>query len=94
MLEQNLIDPKTKQELIKWYDTITNQNYFTHSRSILIQMDGLAMGTPSSGLISELFLQHMEHLHMAHLSTRHKIVNYFRYVDDILLIFDSNHTNI
>jgi len=36
----------------------------------------------------------MEHLHLARLSTKHKIINYFRYVDDILLIFDSKHTNI
>ena len=36
----------------------------------------------------------MEHLHLARLSTKHKIINYFRYVDDILMIFDSNHTNI
>ena len=36
----------------------------------------------------------MEHLHLAHLSTRHKIVNCFRYIDDILLIFDTYHTNI
>ena len=52
------------------------------------------MGAPSYGLISELFLQQMEHLHLAHLTTKLKIINYFRYVDDILLIFDSNHTDI
>jgi hypothetical protein len=58
-----------------------------------IQNDDLAMGTPSSGLISELFLQHMEHLHLAPLSTKLKIINYFRYVDDIPMMFDSNHTD-
>jgi hypothetical protein len=52
------------------------------------------MGAPSSGLISELFLQQIEHLHLTHLSTRHKIVNYFRYVDDVLMIYDSSHTDI
>ena len=36
----------------------------------------------------------MEHVHLARLSTKHKIIDYFRYVDDILLIFDSNHTDI
>jgi hypothetical protein len=49
------------------------------------------MGTPSSGLIAEMFLQHIEHLHLTH---RHKIINYFRYVDNILLIFDSIQTNL
>jgi len=43
---------------------------------------------------SELFLQQMEHQHLAHLSNKHKIVNYLCYIDDILVIFYSNHTNI
>jgi len=79
---------------MKWFDTITSQNYFTHNGNTQIQNDGLAMGAPSSGLISELFLQQMEYVHLTCLSTKHKIIDYFRYVDDILLIFDSNHTNI
>ena len=41
------------------------------------------MGAPSSGLIVEIFLQHIENIHMARLSMKHKIINYFRYVDDI-----------
>ena len=93
-LEQNSTDPKQKQELMKWFDTIISQNYFTHNGTIQIQKDGLAMGPPSSGLISELFLQQMEHKHLTHLSTKRKIIKYFRYVDDILIIFDSNHTDI
>jgi len=92
--EKNLIDPQTRQELIKWYDTITQQNYFTDNAEILIQKDGLAMGAPTSGLIAELFLQHLEHLHLDHLSYRHKIIGYFRHVDDILLIYDPSHMDI
>jgi hypothetical protein len=79
---------------MNWYDTITSQNYFTHNGSILIQQDGLTMGAPSSGLISELFLQQIEHLHLTHLQTKLKIIEYFRYVDDVLLIYDSNHADI
>jgi hypothetical protein len=60
----------------------------------LLQKEGLAMGASSSGLIAEFFLQHMEHQHMAELSATHKIINYFRYVDDILIIHDSNHSDI
>ena len=32
--------------------------------------------------------------HMAQLSAKHKIINYFRCVDDILIIFDPSHSNI
>jgi len=52
------------------------------------------MGATTSGLISELFLQNLEHLHLAHLSNKHKIINHLRYVGDILLVFESKHTNI
>jgi hypothetical protein len=93
MSTQRLIAPRTQQEMLKWYDVITKQNYFAHKKEIVIQHDGLAMGTPSSGLIAEIFLQHLEHSHLTHLTHKHKIINYCPYVDDILRIFDSNHTN-
>jgi hypothetical protein len=41
-----------------------------------------------------MFLQHMEHTKLTHLTHKHKLINYCRYVDDIPLIFDSSHTNI
>jgi UDP-N-acetylmuramoylalanine-D-glutamate ligase len=52
------------------------------------------MGAPSSGLIAEFFLQHIEHTQLPHLAHKHKIINYCRYVDDVFLVFDSTHTNI
>ena len=60
----------------------------------MIQKDGLAMGVQTSSLIAEFFLQNLENIHPAHLSEKHKIAGYFRYVYDILLIYDSSHTNI
>ena len=36
----------------------------------------------------------LEDNHLAHLVNKHKITAYFRYVDDVLLIYDSHHTNI
>jgi len=52
------------------------------------------MGAPSSGNIDEIFLQHTEHTHLTHLTHKHNIINYFLYVDDILLIFYPIHTDI
>ena len=60
----------------------------------MIQKEGLAMGTPTSGLIAEFFLQNLENIHLAHLTEKHKIAGYFRYVDYILLIYNPDHTNI
>ena len=46
------------------------------------------MGAPSTS-ISQIFLQHIEHL-----AQKHKVVNYFWYIDDTLLIYESQHTDI
>jgi hypothetical protein len=53
-----------------------------------------AMGAPSSGLIAEIFLQRIENLQLTRQTHKYKIINYCRYVDDIILIFDFNHSNI
>jgi len=76
-LEKNVPDPQTRDELISWYANITKQNYFTNNKKIMIQKEGLAMGTPTSGLIAEFFLQNLENTHLAHLTEKHKITRYF-----------------
>jgi len=52
------------------------------------------MGAPLSGFIADFFLQRTENTHLAYLSHKHSIINYFRYEDDILIIFDSTHSDI
>jgi len=52
------------------------------------------MGTPTLGKIVEFYLQSLEDTHLTHLSNKHKIARYFRYVDDIPIIYDPNHTDI
>jgi len=90
-LEETGVVSRIRQELLNWYDTITYQNYFSNNRKILIQQDELAMGAPLSGLIAEFFLQNLENTHLAQISNKHNITAYFRYVDDILVIYDSRH---
>jgi hypothetical protein len=93
-LEKNMVEPNIKHELLAWYDTITKQIFFSFKQHIHIPTDELAMGAPSSSILSEVFLQHVEHTLIPHLSMKHKLVNYFQFVDGILLIFDSNETDI
>jgi hypothetical protein len=92
VLTQQYVNNDATQEILLWYDTITKQNYFSHNNTIYIQQEGLAMGAPSSGLIAEILLQHTEHTQLTRLTQKHKIINYCRYVDDILIIYDTNHT--
>jgi len=52
ILTYNVIDPNTKSEMLNVYEVITKQNYFTNNENIILQEDGLAMGAPSSSIIS------------------------------------------
>jgi hypothetical protein len=90
----NMVDPDIRHELLSWFDTVTKQNYFLHNNNTITQKEGLAMGAPSSSILSEIFLQHIEHSHLPRLTKKHRLVNYFRYVDDILVIYDSSTTDI
>jgi len=51
------------------------------------------MGSPISGLVSEIFLQQNEEIHLKHILDAKKIAYYARYVDDILIIYDSAQIN-
>jgi hypothetical protein len=52
------------------------------------------MGVPTSGILAEIFLQHLEKHHILNVSDKHKIIKYFTYVDDILIIYDTNHSDM
>jgi hypothetical protein len=73
---------------------IIKQNYFELNSKFYQQSEGLAMGTPSSALLAEIYLQHLEHNQMLDLLKKHKIISYHRYVDDILIVYNTLHTDI
>ena len=58
MLSSSMTNHVTSSEILNFSDVITKQNYFTHGDKTITQTDGLAMGASSSGIISEIFLQH------------------------------------
>ena len=45
------------------------------------------MGAPVSSIFSEIYVQYLEHTKIFDILVKHKLVGYFRYVDDILLIY-------
>jgi len=54
--QQNLNDNSTK-ELILMTCTIMKQNYFEFHNNFYVQNKGLAMGAPTSSILSEIHLQ-------------------------------------
>ena len=51
------------------------------------------MGSPISGTIAEIFLQHLEPIYIRPLIETKRILFYTRYIDDILIIYDTKTTN-
>ena len=95
----------TRQQLLKYNDveimlqicklseTILQQNYFTFQDQIYQPAKGIAMGSPISGTIADIFLQYLEHIHIKPLLDSKWIVLYSQYIDDILIIYDNERTN-
>ena len=59
-----------------------------------IQHDGLAIGAPTSSILSEFYLQHLENSKIYDILLNFNIVGYFRYVDDLLVIYSERKTDI
>jgi len=51
------------------------------------------MGSPISGTMAKIFLQHLENTHIKHLLNSKNILSSSRYVDDNIIICDSTHIN-
>jgi hypothetical protein len=58
------------------------------------QNDGLAMGAPMSAILAEVFIQYLEQTKVIEILKEHHIVNCFRYVAGILIVYNTQITNI
>jgi hypothetical protein len=92
--ETNNIEDKTKQGILKITQVIVEQNYFRFKDTIYVQDEGLAMGAPTSSILSEVYLQYVENTKIADLLLKHNVEGYFRYVDDILVMYKEDRSNI
>jgi hypothetical protein len=52
------------------------------------------MRAPTSSILAETYIQHMEPTQIYPILIKQQIIAYFRYADDILIIYDQNKTNI
>ena len=86
-------DTKTAAQITALLNTVLKQNYFRYEDKIYQPSKGVAMGSPLSGLMAEIFLQHLENTHIRHIMENQGITLYTRYVDDILIIYDNRRIN-
>jgi hypothetical protein len=94
VMETYLIDLEYIKHTLAIVQIVLNQNYFRYENELYKQTDGLAMGAPTSSLLSEVFLQSLEHNSIYKILIELNIKAYFRYVVDILIIYDNQVTDI
>jgi hypothetical protein len=75
-------------------NVIMKHNYVQYNDQQYKREEGLAMGAPSSAILTETFIQYMEHNHIVNILNKFHIQDYYRYVDDILMIYNEDTTNI
>ena len=52
------------------------------------------MGAQTSSIFSEIYLQYIENTNILYILLEHRVTGYFRYVDDILIVYKNDRTNI
>ena len=94
IIKENLTKTNTSteqiNEIIEVLKVITKQNYFTFENKFWSQEDGLPMGSPISSLLAEIYLQHYETQLIFKTQHAKNIQYWYRYVDDILLLYHGN----
>ena len=92
--QNNYIDENIKQSIIKLTKTIIDQIYFQFIDKTYIQSEVLAMGAPKSYILSEFYLKYLENSRIFNLLINHNIEGYFRYFDDLAIVYCKSKTNI
>ena len=86
-------DSQITTQIIELTKVVLSQNYFMFQDKIYHTNKGVAMGSPISSLIAEIFIQHYENTYLKHILDAKNIRYYTKYVDDILIIYDKNRIN-
>jgi hypothetical protein len=68
------------------------QNFFQLYQQYFKQTDELAMDAPTSSVLAETYVQHMEQNWIYPILIKQQIIAYFRYVND--MIYAQNKGNI
>jgi hypothetical protein len=88
------INNNSQKEITRIIKTVIEQNYFQFDQQYYKQTVRLAMGAPTSAILAETYIQHIEHKQIYPILIKHQVIGYFRYVDDIFMIYDQRNTNI
>jgi hypothetical protein len=83
-------DCVTTEQTLHLLEVIQKQNYFQYHNQFFQPNKGIAMGSPISGTLAEIYLIFLEETYEKHCLKNKEITYYKRYVDNILIIFNQN----
>ena len=86
--KHNNHNKQLSEQVLKMINTIVKQNYFQYEDQIFQPEKGIAMGSPISSMIAEIYLQYLENVYIKRWLDSKEILFYIRYVDDILILYD------
>ncbi len=88
-LLEELVDTEFGPTLGSMLRFINNHNYFQFADNVYQQTEGIAMGTNCACTLANLYLAHKLDVHLQ----RHpQVLAYGRYIDDIILVWNSTQT--
>ena len=71
------------------------QNFFMFDQKIFEQPSGLAMGSPLSPFLAEVFMNNLEDNHISKLKLfSDHVVHWYRFVDDVFAVFRGNESDV
>jgi hypothetical protein len=93
LLHKHKVNKYVATDTLNISETILNQNYFQYEGNFHKPKTGIAMGSPLSGIIAEIFIQHLQHQLLKHTLENKTIICYTRYVD-IFIVYNLNRTTL
>jgi len=89
-LHKNAYNIEETKQIGTLLQTIMEQNYFQYNNLFYKPKEGVAMGSPRSGTLAELYLQRIENDYIKQWIDSEEIHYYKRYVDDIIIFININ----
>jgi hypothetical protein len=92
LLQKFLHENQTELEiphetLSKLLKLCLNKSFFSFNNNFCKQKEGLAMGSPISSILANLFMEFFE---KSYIGTNPDIITWFRYIDDVFVITNNN----
>jgi hypothetical protein len=91
LLNNNRFNELITRDIMSVLRMVMNQNYYQYKGKFYKPISGIAMGSPLSTTIVEIFLQNLEQNRLKHLLEGKMIMYYNIYIDDIFIVY--NQTN-